>query len=208
MAKSIFEHRLISALILCLSGLALLPFDVLPSRVFGWEQMAGVYDMIFADGFEVGNTKAWKEAALENLRVFPTHDQVAFRQDYRLDRDLVSRFAGKGVILVAGFTGTGDPVFSAEARSTERGLEVRLGAALDGGRWLETEWQVLEGGPLLGVEWQQGHSLARDGFLYLSIDGELTAWLTDLDNDSLQLEMTAISRSGARTVLIPTTSAH
>ena len=207
MAKTIFEHRLIAALILCLSGLALLPFYPLPSRVFGWEQLAGVYGLIFADGFEVGTVESWKEGGPENLRIFQTHDQAAFRQDYRLDRDLVSHFEENQVLLVAGFTGAGEPVFSAEARSTASGLEVRLGAALDSGRWLETEWQVLDGSSVLGVEWQQGHPLARDGLLYLSVGGELTAWLTDLDNDSLQLEMTAISKSGARTVLVPTVSA-
>jgi len=208
MAKTIFEHRLIAALVLCMSGLALLPFNPLPSQVFGWEVLAGAYQTIFRDGFESGTSEHWEPFAPENLRIFPTSDQATFRQDYRIDRELVSRFSDSGVVLMAGFSRAGDPVFSVEARSTQLGLEVRSGAALDGGDWRETDWHMLEQDSRLGIEWQQGHPLAQDGFLYLSVDGQLTAWLTDLDNDTLLLDMTAITKSGARTLLIPYSSAQ
>ncbi len=203
MSRTILEHRLIAALILCLSGLALVPFDLLPSRVFGWEQLGGVYDRIFEDGFEEGNTDLWKGGAPQNFRLFFTHEEAEFRQEYRLDQDLAAQFGDRGAVLLAGFTHSGEPAFSTEMRATEQGLEVRLGAALDGERWLAGEWQRLLGDPVLTIEWQQGHPLAEDGFLYLLLDGRLQAWLTDLDNDSLRLETIAITKSGAQTLLNP-----
>lgn len=203
MAKTIFEHRLIAAVVLCLSGLALLPFNILPSRVFGWEQLAGVYETIFADDFELGNFKGWQYSGPENLRIFPASDPESFRQDYRIDKDLVSQFEDNGVVLMSGFTAAGEPVFSVEARVTAEGLEVRSGAAIDDGAWRQTEWHQLESDSILGIEWRRGHRLAQDGWLYLSVDGQLRAWLTDLDNDGLQLGATGMTQSGARTLLIP-----
>ena len=203
MAKTISEHRLVAALVLCLSGLALLPFNPLPSRVFGWEQLAGVYDTILADDFEGGNFKLWSLEAPENLRMFPASDQDLFQQDYSLDRQLISGFGDSGVSLMSGFTADGEPIFSIEARSSEQGIEVRAGAAVDGGSWQQTEWLQLRGGSTLGIEWQRGHALAQDGHVFLSVDGELRDWLTELDNDSLWLAATGMTQSGVRTLLIP-----
>lgn len=203
MAKTIFEHRLIAALVLCMSGLALLPFNPLPSQVFGWERLAGAYEVIFGDSFESGGYGDWDYYAPENLRIFPSSNPASFHQDYGIDLDLVSQFDNDGVVLMAGLTAAGEPVFVVETRSTRGLLEVRARAGLDDGGWSESEWIELERNRSLGVEWQRGHSQAQDGILYLSVDGELRSWLTDLDNDTLNLAMTAVTKSGARTLLIP-----
>lgn len=207
MAKTIFEHRLIAALVLCLSGLALLPFNPLPSRVFGWELLAGSYERIFQDGFEEGTPKAWNYSSPENMRLFPTSQQSLFNQTYRIDSEQVSQFGDTGVVMLSGFTSAGEPVFAIEARVTETGLEVRAGAILDGGSWQRTDWQLIERDALLGIEWQRGHPLAEDGLLYVSVGSELRFWLTDLDNDKLDLAATGVTQLGTRTLLIPQNSA-
>lgn len=202
MAKTIFEHRLIAALVLCMSGLALLPFNPLPSQVFGWERLAGAYEVLFGDDFESGNTDGWQYRAPENLRLFPSSDSGTFRQEYSIDRELVSRFDNEEVLLLAGFTRAGEPVFLVEGRSTRGVLEVRSRAALDDGGWRESNWLELEWHTRLSIEWRRGHSQAKDGLLYLSVDGQLRSWLTDLDNSTLSLEMTGVTNWGPRTLLI------
>jgi len=203
MAKSIFEHRLIAALVLCMSGLALLPFNPLPSQVFSWERLAGAYEVIFGDNFESGTTDGWEYFAPENLRLFPSSNSAAFVSEFHLDRELISRYDEDGVLLLAGFTRNGGPVFLIEGRATRGMLEVRSRAALDDGSWRVSDWLELGRNARLGVEWQRGHSQAQDGILYLSINGELRTWLTELDNDTLSLDMTGVAKSGARTFLDP-----
>lgn len=205
MAKTIFEHRLIVALVLCLSGLALLPFDLLPSRVFGWEGLAGAYDLIFWDDFEAGTDKRWRIDAPENVRMFPAMDAESFNQQYSLDQELLAQYDEAGLVLMAGFSPTAEPVFSVEARMSEVGLELRLGASLDNGDWRETDWQQIDEDSVLGIEWQRGNPLAEDGLLYLSLDGRLGYWLTSLDNDSSSLGTIALTKFGVRTLLLPQT---
>ena len=203
MAKSLFEHRLVAALVLCLSGLALLPFNPLPTGVFGWEQLAGAYVAIFDDNFEWGNLKRWDYVAPDNLRIFPTEAPDTFRERYRIDPMPATADDGQSIVLLAGFSTAADAVFSVEARIGEVGLEMRIGAAVDGGDWVESEWRQIDSDALLEVEWQRGQQIAQDGFVFLSADGVLTGWLTELDNDSLTLESTAITKSGARMLLLP-----
>lgn len=203
MAKSIFEHRLIAALVLCMSGLALIPFNPLPSQVFSWERLAGAYQLIFGDNFENGTMDTWEYFAPENLRLFPSSDPVAFVSEFHLDQELISRYEGEGVLLLSGLTRDGRPIFGIEGRATRGLLEVRSRAALDDGGWRESAWLALDPSSRLGVEWQRGHLQAEDGILYLSIDGELRTWLTDLDNDSFSLDMTGVTKSGVRAFLDP-----
>ena len=141
-----------------------------------------------------------------HFRVFPARDAESFDQVYRIDQDLISHYHD-GVGLMAGFDPDGEPLFSIETRTTETGLVVRSGAALDGGEWRDSSWHELGPDSLLGVEWQRGHSQAQDGFVYLTVDGQLRVWLTDLDNDRRGLEVTALTRFGAHTLLSPQISA-
>jgi hypothetical protein len=203
MAKAISEHRLIAALVLCLSGLALLPFSPLPSRVFGWEQMAGSYDIIHVDDFEAGNFKKWVVQGPENFRMFPVSEVAEFRRSYRLDWLLVQEFGAKGVILLSGFSDDGRPVFGIDARLGDRGLELRASAADDSGIWQDSEWHPLQPDASFEVEWRRGHPVAQDGSLFLSIGGELAAWLTELDNDTLQLAAVGVTQSAARPLVLP-----
>ncbi len=201
MAKAILEHRLIAALVLCLSGLALIPFNPFTSRVFGWEQLAGAYDLIFADDFEDGNPKHWSYRAPEHLRVLPVADKDAFEGDYLVDKELLSRFESRQVMLVSGFTEEGEPVFSIESRLGEDDLELRIGAAVAGEDWRHSDWQALGRGSRLSLEWQRSHPQAADGSLFLSVDGVLAIWLTELDNSRLPLAVTGLTQTGARTLL-------
>lgn len=179
--------RAVIAISICLSGWALLPFATLPTQAFGWELFAEAYGEIFSDGFDVGGTSNWDRVVGEvgTLQPESTDDLV---MTLRIDgANWDSKDSGV-VALVTGVSDKGIPTFKIEARRLGRQFEVRARATSEPNVWAESQWRLVdERYGLLEIEWRRAMEETEDGFLYVSVDGDLLLWLVDLDNAYLPL---------------------
>ncbi len=106
--------------------------------------------------------------------------------------------------ILAGFSSDGTRVLVLEARSADSGWELRASARLNDGGWAKTEWRGVEPrAARLEVEWWQAFDSVQDGRLYVSLGGELTLWLADLENDLVQLDELDILQFEGGPVLRP-----
>ena len=202
MSTTWFRHRLLTALVVCLSGWILLPFANLPTGLFGWAEFGGVY-RIFSDDFESGSMRRWLDSPREPQVIQAWPDEGApFQRQYLVDRERLGLTAGRTAPALTGFAVGREVVFAVDLRETEGYLEARIATRQDDGQWLESRWQTI-GGDSFGIEWRRAHPQARDGALYLSVNGQLRLWLADLSNSSLELSSTGILEVEGKTLLEP-----
>jgi len=195
MSTAITKHRFLTALLVFVSGLALLPLISLQSQSFGWEAFADAY--IFVDDFESGDETAWSLVAPRPPQLFELPESsnsttVSFRPSAAiLEEDLADPFE-----VLAGFVDLERRAFSVEVRR-RRSLELRAKMRTETGKWATTEWEPLgKNAGVVEVEWRRAMGGAEDGALYLSIGGELRLWLTDLDTAADDLRYLGLVKLG------------
>jgi hypothetical protein len=197
-----FRHRLLTALVVCLSGWILLPFANLPTGLFGWAEFGGVY-RIFSDDFEDGSMRRWLDAPGAPHEVQGWLDEgVPFQGRYRIDRERLALTGGRTVPALTGFAVGREVVFATDLREAQGYVEARIGTRRDDGEWLESRWQAI-GGDTFRIEWRRAHPQARDGALYLSVHGQLRLWLADLSNAAQELSSTGILEVEGSALLEP-----
>lgn len=187
---------------ICLSGWVLLPFANLPTRLFGWSEFGGIYQ-IFADDFEDGSIRRWSDGTKGGMEMQGWLDEGApFRGHYRIDRSLLDRAGGGSVPVLTGFATGLRPVFIVALQSSEGPLEARIETRQDDGDWAVTRWQSIAA-DTFRIEWRRAHPQARDGALYLSVRGQLRLWLADLGNSAQELSSTGILEVEGNALLEP-----
>ena len=202
MTNQLLRHRLLAALVICLSGWVLLPFANLPTRLFGWSEFGGIYQ-IFSDDFEAGNMRSWSDGHLEGMEMQGWLDKGApFTGRYRIDRSLLGRAGGGAVPVLTGFAIGLEPVFIVSVRDTEGLLEARIETRENDGDWVVTRWRSIAA-ETFRIEWRRAHPQTRDGALYLSVRGQLRLWLADLGNSSQELSSTGILEVEGEALLEP-----
>ncbi len=185
------RHRFVIALVVVLSGMLIVPFVSLPGKFFGWKAYAGVYDVIFASGFERDDRgDQWSLITPPTSFDFEEAEAAdSFVRVVQLDVELLRKAGNRPVELIAGFDGNLDRLFAVEFRRSEGQKQIRLRARAHRTEWAEGEWVDL-GRPLqsLEIEWRQALPDTEDGYLYLSEGDNLSAWLVDLGNHGSGLE--------------------
>lgn len=196
--------RFLAALGICLSGWALIPFASLPQQAFGWELYAGAYKLIFADDLESGTTSNWDqvvgEVIIHGLGETDSYD-LLFQIDPTFWRD---RKPAEMVVL-DGLSTAETMLFSMALRPAPGGFDVRLTAARDGSK-VRTPWRRVPADVgSLRLEWRRAFAGGDDGYLYLSVDDRLRAWLVDLGNSKLALSSVAVHQLNGRSPLVDLT---
>lgn len=187
-----------AALLVCLSGWALLPFTSLPSQVFGWELFAEAYGEIFSDGFESGDTSAWSNVVGE-LELFDVDSPDELTATFRLDARLWKLGGDEVVPLMAGTSVEQLPVFRLEARTHRGALQLRVRAFNETVIWSESPWRTVSRRyEVVALEWRRAYPGLEDGLVYLSVDDDLLLWLVDLDNELLPLRTVEVAHLGKR----------
>ncbi len=182
--------RFMTALAVCLSGWVVVPFAALPSKVFGWEEYAGAYSLIFEDGFESGDLSQWTRIipAPPFLRFHDVEDGGFYQTGLRLDREALRPLKSRPAEVLVGHSRHDVPLFVVEAADRSDGLRVRARARRDNGSWVESPWRrVRSDYRALELEWRKALEETEDGALFLAVDGRLLLWLVDLDNDREEL---------------------
>ena len=186
------------AIIICLSGWALLPFATLPTQAFGWELFAGAYGEIFSDDLETGDTSRWSRAQGE-LESYDALDADEFQMTFRIDDSTWHRDGRNIVTMATGLSDKGVPTFKVEARRMGYAIQVRARAVSEPNVWAESPWREIEQ-PYESIEivWRRALPVTEDGLLYLSVDDDLLLWLVDLDNSVMPLRKIEIAVVGSR----------
>ncbi len=205
MARVFVRHRLLAALVICVSGWSLMPFTSLSTNLFGWGEFAGAYDEIFQDAFEEGNTRSWTDAVPGELETFGWLDPAAaYAGRFRIDLESLERAEAEGLAALIGFADPDQVLFAVALRRSGARIEARIGARTTDGGWRETRWQTVgDGSRPLEVEWRRALPQTGDGVLYLSAGGELRLWLTGLANAEPALRYTGVRRVEGGAVLEP-----
>lgn len=199
--------RFLAALGICLSGWALIPFASFPRQAFGWELYAGAYTLIFQDGFESGSTANWDRVVGEVLQL-PTTETDSYDFFFRLDAQFWrGRKAGEMVVL-EGLTTEGGVAFSLAVRPAPGGVDARLTASRDGSK-VKSAWRrVPADATSLRLEWRRAFPGGDDGYLYLSVEDRLRAWLVDLENSGTSIGSIAIHSVDGSTPLVDLTGLY
>ena len=178
MSTVIRKHRFLTALLIFVSGLALLPLISMQTQSFGWEAFADAY--IFADDFESGDESAWSRVlpSPPTLFALPSSSN-SLTVTFRLTSTLWEEDLTEPLEVLAGFTDPEQRAFSMEIRR-RKSFEMR-GRILDAsGKWEFTDWVQVRRKDTVEVVWQREMAGAEDGALFLTVNDELRAWLTDL----------------------------
>ena len=192
--------RSVLAITICLSGWALLPLTSLPTQAFGWELFAEAYGEIFSEGFETGDTTRW-DTVVGEIQFFAADDASEFEMAMHIDSSNWNPKNEKILTLVTGVSDKKVPVFELEARRRFGHFELRARAVSEPNVWAESPWRPLdEGYESIEIEWRRALEKTEDGLLYVSIDGDLTLWLVDLDNSSLPLRELSMTYLGSHPV--------
>ncbi len=185
-----------AALLVCLSGWALVPFTSLPSQAFGWEIFAEAYGEIFSDGFETGDTSRWSNV-VGGVELFDVESADELAATFRLAPKIWDIPKDRVATLFNGQSAQRLPTFKVEARRHNGYLQLRLRAFNETVVWNESRWRNLDRRyEKLTLEWQRSHPETADGLLYLSVDDNLLLWLVDLDNALIPLEQVEIAQLG------------
>lgn len=128
--------------------------------------------VIFADGFESGNTGQWSAT---------TGGFVGLR----IELDLGAKAALGAVVRTSGTT-SADP-FRLELRQGDKGRELRAVIAAGDGRW-ESRWIAAPADAQLRLHWwSERPPGASNGGLRLWIDGKLAVDATGITNDGIEV---------------------
>lgn len=178
--------RFVTAVAICLSGWAVVPFVSLPNLAIGWERFAEAYGEIFLDGLETGDTSMWSRTVpLFGKMVFSKADSDEYYQAwFRGDRAILDADPGSTHEILAGWSGTGVPIFGVDARLLDGAVSLRSRVQLDDNSWVTSQWRkVPQPTGLIEIEWRQGREATQDGALFVAVDDRLLLWQVDLDND-------------------------
>jgi hypothetical protein len=187
MSTLVLRHRFVAAIVICLSGTALLPFISLNTGSFGWQAFADAY-IVFRNSFDfqgqVGELPWSDIQPPPRMQFGPVSDPEEYAGSYQLDATIAAALTAEPteILLLAG--NALKPILGVEARRTEGRYEIRVKAIEDDGSASYSDWRELSDlASPLEVEWTRALPTTRDGSLYLSQAGDLLAWVVDLDND-------------------------
>jgi hypothetical protein len=176
-----------------------------------------VSDVIFADGFELGDLSAWTSNVNDagDLSVSPvaalaggqglqviiddanaihvTDDSPTAEPRYRarfyFDPNSIPMTNGDQHYIFRAFTGTTE-MFRLELRFSAGLYQVRGRTLNDSGAWQDTNWFTLNDAPnIIEFDWQAANAAgANDGALTLWINEVEQVGLTGLDNDTRRID--------------------
>jgi hypothetical protein len=175
-------------------------------------------NLIFADGFESGNTSAWSasqtdggdlsvsptaalvganglRAALDdNIVIFVTDDRPQAERRYRarfyFDPNSITMANGNAHDIFYGYTGTSTVVVRVGFRFSQRNYQVQAGLRDDGSIWTDTAWFTISDGPhWIEFDWRAATGLGtNDGALTFWVDGQQRANLANVNNDTRRID--------------------
>ncbi len=187
MSTLVSRHRFVAAVVICLSGTALLPFISLNTGSFGWQAFADAY-IVFRNSFDfqgqVGELPWSDVQPPPRMQFSPVSDPEEYAGSFELDPAIAKALTAEPteILMLAG--DALEPIFGIEARHSEGRYEIRAKAVEDDGSASYSDWRELTDLVTpLDVEWTRALQSTRDGSLYLSQAGNLLVWVVDLDND-------------------------
>ncbi len=183
--------RFVVALIVVLSGWALVPLVALPNQAIGWELFADAYSEVFQDGFESGDTTWWSQTVppASKMVFLDSNSDDSFRAWLLGDRSILTQNPNTPVTVLVGVSSEGSALFSVDARLSDGLVYLRVRARADGGAETETPWRAIsETSGFIEVEWRRAHGSNRDGELVVAVNDHLMLWLVDLNNPNEDLE--------------------
>lgn len=183
-------YRFVVALIVVLSGWALVPLVALPNQAIGWELFANAYSEVFLDGFESGDTSWWSQTVppASKMVFLDSNSGDSFRAWLLGDRSILTQNPNTPVTLLVGMSSDGNALFGVDARLSDDLVYLRLRARADDGSETETPWRAIsETSGFIEVEWRRAHGSNRDGELVVAVNDRLMLWLVDLNNHSEDL---------------------
>ena len=187
MSTIVLRHRFVAAVVICLSGTALLPFISLSTGSFGWQAFADAY-IVFRNSFDFQGQLGeapWTEIYPHpRMQFSAVGDPEAFAASFQVDETIAQALTEEPteILLVVGTSH--DSLFAVEARQISGQYQIRATAIEDDGAQAYSSWRQFSvfSAPL-DVEWTRALPTTRDGSLYVSQGGDLLAWVVDLDND-------------------------
>jgi hypothetical protein len=174
--------------------------------------------LIFADGFESGNTSAWSAsqtdggdlsvspaAALvganglqaildDNNLIFVTDDspqaEPRYRARFYFDPNSITMANGNAHYIFYGYTGTSTEVLRVGFRRSQGNYQVQAGLRDDSSFWTNTAWFTISDAPhSLEFDWQAATaSGANNGALTFWIDAQQRANLANVNNDTRRID--------------------
>ncbi len=187
---------------------------------------SGVSDLIFADGFELGNLSAWTSntndvgdlsvsaaAALMGSRgmqaliddantIYVTDDnpnvEPRYRARFYFDPNSIPMTSGDAHYIFKGFLGTSTEVLRLEFGKSAGGYQIRAALLDDGTTWVNTNWYPLSDAiNVIELDWRGATAVgANNGGLTLWTNGIQQQDLTGIDNDTRRIDR---ARLGALT---------
>lgn len=124
--------------------------------------------------------------------------EARFRARFHAHLSGIEMAAGDSLILFVGRERSGSDTVQARLRRTALGYEVQAQARSDSGDWLSTVWHpVSSSAHVLEVEWRAATVTGRgDGMLRLWVDGRLTGFVRQIDNDQRRIDETRLGPQG------------
>jgi Flp pilus assembly pilin Flp len=175
--------------------------------------------VIFADGFESGDTSAWSSsntdggdlsvsaaAALvgsrgmqivvnDNNSVYVQDDSpddaARYRARFYFDPNSISMSNGNAHFIFVGYTGAATEVLRVEFRRSANSYQLRAALRNDGSGWTNSSWfTISDDAHLIEVDWRASSGPgANSGGLTFWIDEVERADLTGIDNDTRRIEL-------------------
>jgi hypothetical protein len=175
-------------------------------------------DLIFADGFESGNTSAWSAsqtdggdlsvspaAALvganglravldDNNLIFVTDDRPQAERRYRarfyFDPNSIPMANGNSHYIFYGYSGTSTDVLRVGFRRSQGSYQVQAGLRDDSSFWTNAAWFTIGDAPhWIEFDWRAATTQgANDGGLTFWIDGQQRANLANVNNDTRRID--------------------
>jgi thermitase len=177
-----------------------------------------VADLIFADGFELGNLSRWSasktdsgdlsvsasaaslgsngmQAVLDdNVAIYVTDDTPAAEPRYRarfyFDPNSISMVSGDNHYIFYGYSGTSTVVMRVQIRFSNGSYQLRAALRNDASTWTNTSWFTINDAPHpIELDWQAATAAgANNGRLTLWIDGIQRGNLAGVDNDTRRID--------------------
>ncbi|MCL4295968.1 MAG: hypothetical protein KJ077_09585 [Anaerolineae bacterium] len=175
-------------------------------------------DLIFGDGFELGNLAAWSASAIDggdlsagpaaalvgsnglravlddNIAIYVTDDRPSAETRYRarfyFDPNTISMTNGNAHYIFYGYAGTSTVVLRVEFRRSSSVYQLRTGLLNDGTSWTTSSWFTISDAPhSVELAWQASTAAgANNGSLTFWLDGLQRATLTGVDNDTRRVD--------------------
>ena len=183
-------YRFVAALVIVLSGWALVPLVALPNQTIGWELFADAYSEVFLDGFESGDMSWWSRTVPTGSKMVfvDSNSDDSFRAWLLGDRRILTQNPETPVTVLVGMSNDGNALFSVDARLSDDLVYLRVRARADDGSETETPWRAIsETSGFIEVEWRRAQRGSRDGELIVAVNDHLMLWLVDLNNHSKDL---------------------